>query len=269
MIFPRSAGVWAHVACLAVVLCLGASLRLNDLSKGWIDSSDTLREGGEAFHRFHPDEATLIDAALEFEHPLDPPITVYGAVPLYLLRLALWGSGQQGMESLDELGAPSRERDLFILARSLAAIASWLAVGLAYFTGRLLCTREAGLLAALFTATAPIAVQQAHSYTVDSIFTTLTTAAILSLIISHRGKSLLPWILSGVLIGLSAATRLVGLALIVPAFLAQMTGATGSVTERLRKALNGRLALVSTGTSLSTWAFLKSRYRTSAVWAGT
>ncbi len=234
---------WLHYTCLAAVLCLGATLRLSDLSHGWIESSQRLSEGGAAFHRFHPDEVTLIDAALQFERPLDPPITVYGAVPLYLLRAAVWGSGQSGLRSLDELQVPARERDLFVLARSVSAVTSWLAVGLAYFLGRLVSTRTAGLLAALFMATATIAIQQAHFYTVDSIFTTLTTAAVVSLILSHRRVSLLPCLLSGALIGLSAGTRLVGLALIVPAFVLQMSGLTGPITGRLRKAFDGQFLL--------------------------
>ncbi len=240
---PGSAVTWLHYTCLAAVLCLGATLRLSDLSHGWIESSQRLSEGGAAFHRFHPDEVTLIDAALQFERPLDPPITVYGAVPLYLLRAAVWGSGQSGLRSLDELQVPARERDLFVLARSVSAVTSWLAVGLAYFLGRLVSTRTAGLLAALFMATATIAIQQAHFYTVDSIFTTLTTAAVVSLILSHRRVSLLPCLLSGALIGLSAGTRLVGLALIVPAFVLQMSGLTGPITGRLRKAFDGQFLL--------------------------
>ena len=90
---------------LAVALCLllGAGLRIVGLERG---ASDLGPGGAPAFHTFHPDEATLVRAALAPIDPFDPPFTAYGLLPVYVLRAALW---TQGLDlSLIHISEPTR-----------------------------------------------------------------------------------------------------------------------------------------------------------------
>ena len=79
-----------HTLIVAVVLLGGLGLRLTGLTRG--ESDFALPEMGgvnQAFYHFNPDEETLIRAALEPLDPLDPPLTVYGMLPITVLRGAL------------------------------------------------------------------------------------------------------------------------------------------------------------------------------------
>jgi hypothetical protein len=62
--------------------------------------------GTTAFYAFHPDEETLIRAALDLNlrSPLDPPLTAYGLLPMYMARAVL-----VGVESFDA-GPAERQR---------------------------------------------------------------------------------------------------------------------------------------------------------------
>jgi len=42
-----------------------------------------------AFYCFHPDENSVVTGALAFDDPLNPPFTMYGALPFHLLRSTL------------------------------------------------------------------------------------------------------------------------------------------------------------------------------------
>ena len=77
------------ILCLLVVLALGCVLRFVGLTRGGSDFvlPEQARTGvGEVYYQFHPDEETLVRAALKLSSPLEPPLTAYGMLPMYLAR---------------------------------------------------------------------------------------------------------------------------------------------------------------------------------------
>jgi hypothetical protein len=72
--------------------------------------------GSAAFYNFHPDEETLIRAALTLENPLKPPLTAYGALPVYLLKAVLVG------HEVADIDAATTAADIFYKVRLLAVL---------------------------------------------------------------------------------------------------------------------------------------------------
>ncbi len=193
------------------VLILAAALRFSGLSRGESDFVPTGVPGTEVYYHFHPDEETLVRAALRLLSLFDPPLTAYGTLPMLLGRGVLHLSGLFHDGSLD---ADGRSRDfVYKTVRVFSALVSLATVALVFYIGRRHWGLAVAVLAASFTALVPIAVQQAHFYTVDGLFTLLALAALgagMQAVASGRPRLL---ILAGVLVGLSAATRLNGLLL--------------------------------------------------------
>ena len=209
-------GTSIRATTLSLVLCLilGFSLRFVGLTRG--DSSfvpEPDRTTGERdFHHFHPDETTLVQTALGPIDPLSPDLTCYGLLPVYLLRGALEFNRivfGRGFES----GSAESVRHVYLTARTLAALASCLTLCLVWLLGHRWFGELTGLLAALIVAVAPLAIQAAHFFTVDGLFTLLILAALLSLLHALEGDDRRWWLLTGVLIGLSGAVRLTGLSM--------------------------------------------------------
>jgi hypothetical protein len=63
------------------ILLVGGILRFTGL--GWSVDPDT-----SAFHRFHPNEATIIDNARWLDEDISPIKLAYGVVPVYLTYAA-------------------------------------------------------------------------------------------------------------------------------------------------------------------------------------
>jgi asparagine N-glycosylation enzyme membrane subunit Stt3 len=149
---------------------LGTGLRFVGLTRGISDFDPSGQSDQQTFYHFHPDEETLIRAAPALESSFAPPLTAYGLLPLYMLRGALAFTGVLP-------GAPALDMDsvqgqvwIYMTARLLAAALSCLSLLLVYWLGRRCFGEWAALLAAFFTAVAPVVVQQAHFYTVDGVF---------------------------------------------------------------------------------------------------
>ena len=198
------ARIRATTFCLFLCLVLGFSLRFVGLTRG--DSST-----GGAFHHFHPDETTLVQTALNPIDPFSPRLTSYGLLPVYLLRGVLkfnrivmgWEFGNQ--DSTESV------RYVYLTARTLAALVSCLTLCLVWLLGHRWFGELTGLLAALVVAVAPLAIQAAHFYTVDGLFTLLILAALLSLLQALEGDDRRWWLLTGLLTGLAGTVRLAGL----------------------------------------------------------
>ncbi len=79
------------VLWLAPLLALTLYTHLVGVNRGNSDFVPVGRQQSTAFYNFHPDEETLIRAALDFTDPLAPPLTAYGTLSLYLLKFALIG----------------------------------------------------------------------------------------------------------------------------------------------------------------------------------
>ena len=202
-----------HVVTLVACLLLGGGLRLIGLTRGISDFDPSGRSGQTHFYHFHPDEETLIRAALALASPLEPPLTAYGLVPLYALRgtLALVGLWP-GAPVLD-LATTQGRIWIFLTARVLAVAMSWACLGLIYWLGRRCFGAWAGVLAAFWVAVAPVAVQQAHFYTVDGTFVFLSLAYFCALAKMLEDEGWRWAVLAGVCIGATAAVRLNGILL--------------------------------------------------------
>lgn len=200
--------VRAGAACLALCLILGFSLRFVGLTRG--ESSFAATEGSRAFHHFHPDETSLVRAALGPVDPFAPALTSYGLLPVHLLRGAL--EFNRLVFGLDfESGSTESVRHVYLTARALAALVSCLTLWLVWLLGRRWFGEAAGVLAVLMVAAAPMAIQAAHFYTPDGLYTLLVLAALHSLLQALEDDDRRWWLAAGVLTGLAAAVRLAGL----------------------------------------------------------
>jgi len=201
---------------LAFILALGAYTRTTGFDRGASDfvlperaSADLRTE----FYTFHPDERTLIDAALALWNPLQPPLTVYGMLPLYLLRGSLSLFASLPPWSAEMLADPAIARQVYHVARTLSILVSCLTLVLIWWLGARLFDKWVAGLGALLAACAPLAIQLAHFYTVDGLFTLMSLAAFAALLVALENPDKRRYILCGILIGGTAAVRLNGLLL--------------------------------------------------------
>ena len=141
------------------IFALAAVLRLGDLGQGESDFVPSGASGVEAYYHFHPDEETLVRAALRLESLFDPPLTAYGTLPMLLGRGVLEVVGLFYDGPL-EVGGESRALVLQTV-RFFSALCSLATVILVFGIGRRFWGIGVGALAALFVGLAPIALQQA------------------------------------------------------------------------------------------------------------
>ena len=142
-----------RLALLVPILGLALYAHLVGLGRGASDFHPAGREqSGPAFYNFHPDEETLIRAALALSNPLDPPLTAYGALPLYLLKIALAGHASADFD------APATAALIYRKARLLAALISFGSLTLLWFLGRRLYPPHTTALALLLMTMTPLAI---------------------------------------------------------------------------------------------------------------
>lgn len=201
--------MWYWTA-VALCLLLGAGLRFAGLARGTSDFilPEAQQDVERAFYTFHPDEQTLIRATLDldWQSPFDPPLTVYGLLPMYIARTVLVGA-----PTLDE-GTEAR-RQIYLRVRVLAALIGCALPALVLALGRRTLGPAAALLAASFVAFAPLAVQQAHFFTVDGFFAFFALVFFCTLPWALERPTYSRYILVGLAIGAAAAVRLNGVAL--------------------------------------------------------
>ena len=198
--------------CVILCIILGCSLRFVGLTRG--DSSfvlDGSDQSERAFYHFHPDETALIQAAIDPIDPFAPRITSYGMLPIYLLRGVLEFNSIIFGQDFTNQKSPDRVRYVYFTARILAVLASCLTLYLVWLLGARWFSDLTGLLAVCIVAVAPMAIQLAHFYTVDGLFTLLILATMYVLLRALERPDWRWFILTGILIGLSAAVRLIGL----------------------------------------------------------
>lgn len=204
------------------IIAFAAVLRFAGLSQGESDFVPAGASGVEAYYHFHPDEETLVRAALRLQSLFEPPLTAYGTLPMLLARGVLAACGLFYDGPL-EVGGGSRAFVIQTL-RFFSALCSLATVAVVFYIGRRYWSFGVGALAALFIALAPIAIQQGHFYTVDGVFTLLALAVLgfaLQAVAAER-RGLL--VVAGVLVGLAGATRLNGLLLGAVVALALLLG---------------------------------------------
>lgn len=198
-------GVWYGVG-VALCLLLGVGLRFVGLERG---TSDLGPSGGSEYHSFHPDEATLVRAAIAPVDPFDPPFTAYGLLPVYVLRAALWA---RGLDDAD-LGVVSQRRQVFVTARALAALLSSAVLVATWVLGVRFMGRGPALLGLAFTCFAPGAIQQGHFFIVDGFFTALALGGLGVIVQAVQTGERRWYVLAGFLVGALGAVRFNGLAL--------------------------------------------------------
>lgn len=217
-----------NLLLLLTITILGAFLRFYNLN--W---------GGGYF--FHPDERNIASAVsqLEFPEELNPHFFAYGAFPIYLVYL--FGVSQNFLGSISSLLQPSSPPALqpsifqvqfaqaILIGRGLSALLSTLMIPLVYFLTRKVLRRGRGwrgdrreegkeggfaLLAAVLIAFLPGLIQFAHFSTFE-IFLTVEYLLILwaGLNLIEKGR-LRDYLLLGILVGLSIATKIVSLVLL-------------------------------------------------------
>ena len=212
-----------------IVLVFGASLRLVGLTRGHSDFA--LQNGGEMFYTFHPDEETLLRAALQLDSLSAPPLTAYGTFPMLVARAVLETYGLFFYTGELTLDNAQLRPAIFVLARLLSIVFSLGLLVLVFWVGRAHFGLWPGALAAFWLASAPLAIQQGHFYTVDGVFAFLIFAALACSLRALRTQEMRAFVGAGLLIGLAAATRLNG-ALFGVALAAVYVGKDGVVDPR-------------------------------------
>jgi len=197
------------------VLCLllGVWLRFAGLTRG---ASDFAVPGQFEYYQFHPDEASLVRAAIAPIAPFDPPFTAYGLLPVYVLRAVLWA---QDLAAAD-LGIVAERQRVFLTARAIAVLLSVLVLCMTWVLAKELARdgpedggRWAGLLAVAFVAFAPGAIQQAHFFIVDGFFTAISVVGLWAIVRAVRRAERRWYVVAGLLVGALGAVRFNGLAL--------------------------------------------------------
>jgi tetratricopeptide (TPR) repeat protein len=160
-------------------------------------------------------------------------------LPMYLARGVLEGVFL-GTGRLD-LDVPQERFRIFCAVRMLAAVFSCLSLGLVYAIGRRCFNWQAGCLGTFFVALAPVAVQQAHFYTVDSVFTFLVLAVFYVVLRVLETPQRWIYVLGGILVGATGAVRLngllLGIVLLAAHLLQDDQTAEGSGVQRWRRRL--------------------------------
>ena len=198
---------------LVLCLLLGVWLRFAGLTRG---ASDFAVPGQFEYYQFHPDEASLVRAAIAPIAPFDPPFTAYGLLPVYVLRAVLWA---QDLAAAD-LGIVAERQRVFLTARAIAVLLSVLVLCMTWVLAKELARdgpedggRWAGLLAVAFVAFAPGAIQQAHFFIVDGFFTAISVVGLWAIVRAVRRAERRWYVVAGLLVGALGAVRFNGLAL--------------------------------------------------------
>ena len=124
--------------CLVLCLVLGCALRFAGLTRGdsfFVLPGPDQSAAGRAFYHFHPDETTLVQAALNPIDPFAPELTSYGTLPVYLLRGVLELNRIVLGRDFKNQKSPHDVRYVYITAHILAALVSCLTLYLVWLAG--------------------------------------------------------------------------------------------------------------------------------------
>lgn len=191
---------------LAPLFALAFYVHWVGFDRGASDFVPAGREGA-IFYNFHPDEETLIRAALALENPFEPTLTSYGALPVYLLKVALVG------HEVADLDAALTAGQIYCKARLLALLIALGNLLVLYFLARRFAQGAWALLPPVLLAFSPLAIQQAHFYTVDGLFALLSMLVLWCVLCAASGDSRRLYMLAALLVGCAGAVRLNGLLL--------------------------------------------------------
>ncbi len=186
--------------------------------------------------------------------PLNPHNTgqsfyVYGTFPLFLAHFASEILRQASAADLPLLDFQAGH----LVWRGLSMLFDTLAILLVFALGARMQNRWVGLLAALFYAAAPLAIQKAHFGTVNAIAACMVTLALYFAVGAHKRGRLADYILFGVACGLAVASRinlapLAGVIIVAAALRAlPAIDSRTEVSERMAVLLRNSLGLILAG----------------------
>ena len=193
---------------LIFILLLAASSRFYGINWGTDPKTET-------FHRFHPDETTVVNAAGNFAMKGERTNIPYGKIPVYTLGITARIAGAITSTTPFDITDNSSTAFTHSIARSISALLGTLTVWIVFAIGNRLGGFWVGIGSALLLAFSPTHIQQSHFYTVDITFTFWASLALL-LILRLPSESRLSYALCGTVCGLAAGTRLIGILLAIP-----------------------------------------------------
>lgn len=205
---------------LAAIVVLALALRFVGLSAG-------LR------HPPHPDERVFVENAhrMATEHSLDHGFYEYPGLTFFLLAPVEGAFGE----------TPPGPR-AYYAARALVAVAGALVCLLLYRLGSGIAGPAAGLLAALFGAVSPVAVETAHQFRPDVLLQAATVLALLAFRKVDGGAW--PDLLAGASLGLAGALKFSAVFLLPSYFAARLLAPGPRVLSIVRTGLVAVAVLV-------------------------
>ena len=203
------------VAALLFILLLGGYFRFSGID--W-----------DGTQHLHPDERFLTDTTsllqttfnpLTYlrtsESPLNPynvnkSFYVYGNFPMTVVRYVSEGVAATCDQYFSAcLYDYAGYNGIHIVGRAMSALLDLVAIAFIFLIGRRLYDWRIGLLAALLQALAVMPIQQAHFYTMDNWAAGLTTVTMyMAVRAAERGERKRWWVLFGLFLGLTVASRI-------------------------------------------------------------
>ncbi|MGH9365760.1 MAG: ArnT family glycosyltransferase, partial [Thermoanaerobaculia bacterium] len=218
MSFFRSLGGGMHHRQLGAILLLSLVLRM------WGNLYDMP-------YRFHPDEHHFVDKAIMMmrEGTLNPGYFKNPPLYTYVLLFALYAHyGAQyvvgTVGSRTEFVAALWPAGAFGLARGVTALAGTVTCLLLFLIGRRIAGRQAGLLAAGFSAVAYLSVREGHFAVNDVPMVTLVTLAFWFAVRFLQNRRLRDLAAGGLAAGLATATKYNGAITLLPLLVACALG---------------------------------------------
>ncbi len=215
MVKQQERTLWQHYLPYIVlfVIILAAILRFYGLAWGYP-------------YDFHGDENFVINMTQQMNQRVaqggwpNPAVSTYGSLPFYVLWL-FWLAGNA---LLKITGYPLgiNTAPMLLVGRLISAFLGTLTVYGVYLLGRRLWNQFVGLWAAFFLAVTVSALRESHFYAVDTMMVCWIVFAMYAaagMLLYGRRQD---YLLTGLLAGLSLATKAAGLPLLVPLFVAHL-----------------------------------------------
>jgi len=196
-----------HLLYLLTIIAIGAFLRFYGIN--W----------DQGYH-LHPDERAIVmfTAPLNFPNsiqqfmsessPWNPHFFAYGNFPLYLLKTI-----SSFLATFDPLY--SLYEKINLVGRAISAIADIGTLILLYLLAKKLFNQTISLLASFFYTISVFSIQAAHFYAVDTLLTFFITLTLYQLIRFYEKPSIKNSLLTGIFFGLSLATKISAIPLII------------------------------------------------------
>ena len=213
----RSRDNWERIGLVALLLILGLAAYFRFTGIGW--DADT---------HIHPDERFLTETTSllqtttnpltylrSSESPLSPynvnkTFYVYGNFPMTVTRYVAEAVDRYCFAQPDRCDyIYTNYTGVHIIGRIMSASMDMLSVFFIFLIGARLYNWRVGLLASLLLALAVMPIQQSHFYTMDNWAAALTTITMYFAVrASEEAHKLRWWVLFGVLLGLTIASRI-------------------------------------------------------------